>query len=134
MIDHIVKDAILSNLLKKAGDNLSISLNINKSMEDFGCNSAILEAVLQHFEDRGFIDATYMLGGAVYIRLKVTAYDFANHGGFTAQEELLEKNIKKLLLEVESLKPAFGDKVKLITDITSGIASGLTLFHTWNRS
>jgi hypothetical protein len=42
---------------------------------------------------------------------------------------LLEKNIRKLLLEIEALKPAVLDKVKTLTEISSGILNGLDIMH-----
>lgn len=59
--------------------------------------------------------------------LRFEATDFLSHGGFQAQEELLQKNIERLLLEIESLKPAMPTKVETITNIASGIATALGL-------
>jgi hypothetical protein len=41
---------------------------------------------------------------------------------------LLTKNIEKLLVEIESLKPLLPEKVETINSIISGINTGLALF------
>jgi hypothetical protein len=64
----------------------------------------------------------------VALDIKVNAHDFLSHGGFTAQEELLQKNIQKLLLELENLKPSMPEKVSTLTNIAANIATALGLF------
>lgn len=49
-------------------------------------------------------------------------------GGFKAQEELLQANIEKLLLEIEDLKPSLPHKVETITNIAANIATAVGLF------
>lgn len=71
-----------------------------------------------------------MLGGNIRISMKVPAFDFYSHGGFVGQEELLRKNIEKLLLEIESLKPSMPDKISTITSIAGNIATALGLIIT----
>ena len=43
-------------------------------------------------------------------------------------EELLSKNIEKLLLEIESLKPSMPDRINTITTIAANISTALGLF------
>jgi DNA-binding TFAR19-related protein (PDSD5 family) len=63
-----------------------------------------------------------------YLAINVELHDYYLHGGFAAQEELLEKNIKKLLLEIEALKPSMPDKINLLTGIIANISTALGLF------
>lgn len=55
-------------------------------------------------------------------------HDYLRHGGFAAQEELLAKNIQKLILELEGMKPDFSEKAGIITGIAGNIATALSLF------
>lgn len=60
------------------------------------------------------------------------ANDFLLRGGFVAQEELLETNINKLLLEIDNLKKQLGpdqlETVNKLSSIASAVFSGLSLF------
>lgn len=52
----------------------------------------------------------------------VDASDFVCRGGFTLQEDMLDKEVEKLLLEIESLKPTFGDKMEKLSTIAANIS------------
>ena len=56
------------------------------------------------------------------------AFDIFNRGGFVAQENLLQKEVEKLLLEIERLKPTFGDKAEKITTIANNLACIVGIF------
>ena len=58
-----------------------------------------------------------------FLEVHQSAFDLFNRGGFTMKENILQKEIEKLLLEVERLKPSLGDKVERITTIISNIAN-----------
>ena len=66
------------------------------------------------------------------MRLNVEIYDFFNHGGFTAQEELLRANLEKLNLELlklsKELEPSKLETINTITSVVSNIAAALGLF------
>jgi hypothetical protein len=129
MITYDVKDKILEKLVKVSPDML-FELNIFDSLNVFGNNDAIVSAVLDYFENNGLIHQDKSLGGEVNINILVPAHDLVAHGGFKVQEELLQKNIEKLLLEIENLKPSIPDKVETITTIAANIASALGFFLT----
>jgi hypothetical protein len=106
---------------------------LNDSQRIFGYSPKVAEAVLTYFVRVGLIvNPIASNEGYNEYELNVEAFDFANHGGFTNQEVLLEHSIKKLLLEIEKLKPDHSDKVKNITELASSILSGLDIMHKWN--
>ena len=49
--------------------------------------------------------------------LDIKAHDMALHGGFVAQEEHLRNSLKKLELELESLRPSFPERAARISGI-----------------
>ncbi len=133
MIDHIVKDAVLAIMLRNH-HNLDFETDLNNSEEVFGYSPEIVEAISEYFVRIGLITNIVRTNeGYNLYKLNVEVFDFANHGGFRNQEELLEKNIHKLLLEIEALKPAMPDKVKTLTEISSSILSGLDIMHKWGQ-
>ena len=71
------------------------------------------------------------MGGCI-IDLHAEIYDFFNHGGFTAQEELLRANLEKLNLELlklsKDIEPSKLETVSTITAIAGNIATALGLF------
>ena len=125
MISNELKDRVLSEIVNTG---VSVEFNIRSYASDLGCSGDELDAVIRHFEARHLLNAKRCLGGRVLVTVEVDAHDFVRRGGFTAQEELLKKNIEKLLLEIESLKPSMPDKVEQITSIAGSIATALGLF------
>ena len=131
MIDHVTKDAVLAVLLRDNKD-LEFAVDLNEAQEIFGCSPEIAEAILEYFKRKGLItNPIRSLQGYNEYQLNIEAFDFANHGGFTGQEELLEKNIHKLLLEVESLKPSMPDKIKTLSEIAAAVLTSLDIMHKW---
>ena len=83
-----------------------------------------LEAILAYFKRLRLI-GSYNLRHqvpAVSVLLYTDAFDIFNRGGFYAQEELLQKEVQKLLLEIERLKPTLGDEIEKISTIGNNIA------------
>ena len=60
----------------------------------------ILNPILTYFNRIGLIAELNSRRDAIHLILQVEAHELYLRGGFTAQEELLETNIKKLLLEM----------------------------------
>lgn len=85
--------------------------------------------VLRQFAQKGLIsDFNPGNDNSMRFLLNIDAQDYLLHGGFTAQEELIQKNLEKLLLEIDSLKPSMPDRVETITGIISGLTTALGLF------
>lgn len=127
MINYELKDKILFKLVNES-PNMVFHFDSNQSQTIFECNRNVIRAILDDFENHGLIKQQGFLGGGVMVNILVPAHDLLIHGGFRANEELLTRNIEKLLLEIESLKPSFPDKVEKLTAIASGISSALGLF------
>lgn len=85
-------------------------------------------AILRQMERQGLVEEVSYSSCLISFLTRTEAHDFVRHGGYFAQEELLTKNIKKLILEIEELKPKFPEKAAAIASITSGIATALGLF------
>jgi hypothetical protein len=126
MITPELKDTILRYFIEHPNQRFDIDLH--KKAKDYNIDDDTLEIILDYFEQMGFFEQVKLPGGTIIFSMKVPAYDFYSHGGFTAQEELLQKNIQKLLLEIESLKPVIPDKVSTITTIAANITTALGLF------
>ncbi len=123
-----LKDKILKEFIDAGGVNLQ--LNIHETAKEYEIDYEVLEIILDDFENSGFFEQMKMLGGNIRISMKVPAFDFYSRGGFVGLEELLKKNIEKLLLEIESLKPSMPDKISTITSIAGNIATALGLMLT----
>jgi hypothetical protein len=119
------KDDFLNFLINKGP---VIRINVNESQKEFNMTRDSLYMILDHFKNLGFISIENAGKSFYEIFLKIPAYDYHSHGGFRAQEDLLSKNIQKLLLEIESLKPSMPDKISTITTIVANISTALGLF------
>ncbi|MDR2002123.1 MAG: hypothetical protein LBQ74_03760 [Prevotella sp.] len=126
LITPELKDRILKEFVETSCINLAV--NIRDMAKDYNIDRDTMEVILDHFENLGFFEQTKMLGGIIRFRMLVPAFDFFAHGGFTAQEELLKKNLEKLILEIETLKPSMPAKAETLTSIISNITTALGLF------
>jgi hypothetical protein len=126
LITPELKDRILKEFVKTTGVNLKT--NIRDLAKKYEIDCGTMEIILDHFENLGFFKQRKMLGGTIHFRMLVPASDFFAHGGFTAQEELLKKNLERLILEIESLRPSMPAKAETLTSIISNIATALGLF------
>ena len=125
MINTEIKDKVLKALCENCQPE-RMSKQLDKwLLAETGYDFETIDAVLKYFERKGLISDSNVRRVAISLCVRIDAIDFFNHGGFFAQEELLEQNIKKLLLEIESLKPSMPNKVQTITSIASGIATAL---------
>ena len=127
MINCKVKDKILFKIVSESPE-MTFAFDSEDSPEIFGYNQELVGSVLDYFESIGLIDQDKFLGGELMLEILIPAHDLVSHGGFTAKEELLTKNIENLLLEIESLKPLVPDKVETINSIITGISAGLAAF------
>lgn len=116
------KDLILSFLCEKGS-----YINIAKlTYAEFPVNGREkIVGIMQHFQRLNLIDNYSFNVYGVSFRLLFEASEFLSKGGFKSQEELLQANIQKLLLEIEDLKPSLPQKVEVITSIASGITTAL---------
>jgi hypothetical protein len=125
LITPQLKDKILNDIVSKG---IIQVYDINKYANNYDLDTNELYATLKQFEEKGLLKIKPNFGDAIELNVKVNAHDFLLHGGFTAQEELLVKNLEKLLLEIESLKPSMPEKVSTLTNIAANIATAMGLF------
>jgi hypothetical protein len=122
MISPDLKDRALKKIVDGGIDE---DHTITHYASELECSPDELRMVIRDFEARHLISTTRVKGDCVIVTAEVNAHDFVRRGGFAVQEELLQKNIEKLLLEIESLKPSMPDRVEKITSIIGGISTAL---------
>jgi hypothetical protein len=126
LITPQLKDKILNDIVNEG--IVVQPYDVDKCANNYDLDDKELNAILEQFEKKELIKITPDFGDAITLNVKVNAHDYLLHGGFTAQEELLAKNLEKLLLEIESLKPSMPEKVSTITNIAANIATAMGLF------
>ena len=104
-----------------------VVINTADFLKKADVNSRAAFAILNYFKRIGIIEDLSFMHSAPEFRLVINteAFDIANRGGFVVQEQLLQKEVEKLLLEIERLKPTLGDKAEHISTIANNIA-GIT--------
>lgn len=126
MITPSIKDALLNKLVE--GDTFRKSFDLVQLSKELGLPSEALDALLRYFEELGLCRVRRFLGGRFDVMLDIKAHDMALHGGFVAQEEHLRNSLKKLELELESLRPSFPERAARISGIVADIGTVLSLF------
>jgi len=107
---------------------INMESNLHGLANNFNIDCEVLDAILSNFERLNLCRVDRFIGGRIDIVLNAEAHDLVRLGGFTAQDELLKKNIEKLLLELENLRHDFPEKAERIAAIIGGISSALALF------
>jgi hypothetical protein len=126
-IDFEARDLVLKSLCTHLSPEKYVTPGTQDLIHDTGVDFDSLSAILNYFQRVGFISSLGVHRSSMSMILHLEAFDFFNRGGFYAQEELLQKNIEKLLLEIESLKPSMPDKVNTITSIAANLATAFGL-------
>lgn len=124
MIDCRLKDKILFKIVDESPE-MTFAFDVEDSKEIFGFNPELVGSVLDYFETIGLIDQDKYLEGGILLEILIPAHDLVTLGGFTAKEELLTNNLKKLLLEMEEIKAQVPEKAEIIGELISGISSGM---------
>lgn len=124
-IKYTDKDKILSYLVEAENitpESLSF-VDFKDMQEKTGYNPIFINAVLEGFQQEGIISDLNLRysSPSFFLIVHQSAFDLFNRGGFTMQENLLQKEVEKLLLEIERLKPSLGDKIEQITTIANNI-------------
>lgn len=129
MITPAIKDKLLRYLI--AQEQIDLEIDFHDLYEQTGIRFDLANMILEHFDRHGLILYQGYIGGCC-INLKAEIFDFFNHGGFTAQEELLRANLEKLNLELlklsKDLEPSVLEKANTITAIAGSVATALGLF------
>lgn len=131
IITSQIKDIVLESLL--SADNPSFVFDYQDSKTKYDISPDYVELILNEFVRLGLIKAKFFIGNSALIHVQAMAMDLFNHGGFTAEEDLLKNNIEKLRLELDvlskQLEPKFIEKASHLAQIASAVMQGLTLFR-----
>ena len=126
-ITYYDKDKNLSYLIKcdTVYPHEHSMVDFEEMQETTGYSPRLINAILEGFQEEGLISNLNLRfsSPSFFLEVHQSAFDLFNRGGFTMKENILQKEIEKLLLEVERLKPSLGDKVERITTIISNIAN-----------
>lgn len=131
MITNEIKDRILFDLTSQ--DKTSLDFSAIEMSQRLNIPFDIIVTVINHFIKIGFVRLpSWSKPSGGKIEVQVEAYDFANHGGYLVQEELLKANIQKLGLEIDVLEQELSPKglesAEKIASISSAILSALSFF------
>ncbi len=123
------KDKLLRYMCEHCTPEAMVQLDVNALLAA-GIAKQQLPALLSYFTRIGLIsEPGYRHSAPLFSTIVYTeAFDLFNRGGFTVQEQLLEQEVEKLLLEIEALKPTLGDKVVKLLSIAGSISALLKPF------
>jgi len=128
MITPKLKDCVLKCLLSKTNISpdaeYSVPISMSTIADECGTKTKFIRSIIVQFNELNLIESSFNAHPIVLVSaIKADAYDLISRGGFVVKEELLEKEIKKLLLEIESLKSSFPEKAERFTSIIAGIST-----------
>ena len=124
MITFKEKDLLLAFLCENCEPESNFSFSQQECLNVTGLKQLEINSILQYFLRIGIIGSFNFRYSCsvIYVELRMEALDILNRGGFTAQENMLQKEVEKLLLEIERLKPSIGDKIEQVSTIANNIA------------
>lgn len=127
-----LKDKVLNYLCSECIPEQVVSGNTEEIIRDLKISFNSFSAILRQFTRYGFIEDLNLRSNAIHFILLLDAVDYKERGGFTMQEEILEANINKFLLEIEKLKnelePKYLETANKIAGVGSTIISAISLF------
>lgn len=131
MITPAIKDKVLMAIV--AGNLPGIFLRYEQLFPDHEISNDELRLILEQFVVDGLLKTLQLRTVGVYVAFPTAKlFDFFNHGGFTAQEELLRANLEKLNLELlklsKEIEPSKLEAINAITAIAASVATALGLF------
>jgi hypothetical protein len=136
MITPKDKDKVLNAIIIRDEEakkhEFEISYNDFFPDGDISCDD--FRIILEQFNKIGLLSyMTGISGNSFYIHVTASLFDYYNHGGFVAQEEILLANLQKLGYELEILSkeanPNLLERIGNITEIAASVATALGLFR-----
>ena len=126
LITPQLKDKLLNGLVEL--DKIQINTSV-KSLSDYiAAGQDVVLCLLDHFEHSGICSIKRYVGGNLTIILDAKAYDMQRRGGFTALEDLYQKQLVKLEKELEKLSKVFPDKTTIINTALATIRTVMSFF------
>lgn len=133
IITPAIKDKILFFLCSEASVEQTSQCETPELLKQLELDFDTFNAIMVQFERFGLVEDLNIRRAHLSFILRVDAHDYAQKGGFSAQEEVFKSNVEKLILEIENLKkqlaPNHLETANKISSIASAIFSGLTLFQ-----
>lgn len=125
------KDSVLKLLCTSFTPEQLVQFSVPAALKKLDLTFDEFNAIMKSFQRLGFIGELNLRRNVGFTVLQVEANDYYLRGGFAFQEDLLEKNIEKLLLEVDNLKKQLAPKhletVNKISSISATILTGISL-------
>ncbi|WP_169720025.1 hypothetical protein [Dyadobacter alkalitolerans] len=126
MITAEVKDLVLRYLVEnfEVGDQRVIT----ESHLIHGITGGQLLGIIEQFGRMKLVECdsqATLAASFLLVSLNVDAHDFIQHGGFYGRYELFQKNVEKLLWEVEKLERVDGPQQQQVGDIRKKIGEYL---------
>ncbi|NUY79660.1 hypothetical protein HUK80_02035 [Flavobacterium sp. MAH-1] len=133
MITPQLKDRVLKCLCENIQPESHVQIDVDVFLKTAEIEFDNLNSILRYFDRIGFIEELNCRRDALWLVLRVEAIDFFRRGGFYGQEELLENNLQKLLLEIDHLNKQLGpnnlETLNKLASISSAVISGIGLFN-----
>ncbi len=124
-----LKDKVLNYLIDTTPLFGMRTINVDEEAEKIEVAQSFFSECIKYFSRKGLLEYQAFMGGEMLINFKMEAHDFAQHGGFVAEEEMLGIQFEKLLTEVKALKSQIGqDKFDKITGIMTAITAYYSTF------
>lgn len=131
IIGPIQKDKVLAILCTQTTPEQFNNWDITSLLKELSFSFDELQAILTYFERIGFVAELNLRRAAGHWIVRVEANDYYLRGGFAFHEDLLEQNIKKLLLEIDNLNKQLGpnhlETANKLSSIASTILTGISL-------
>jgi hypothetical protein len=119
MINSYTKDVIIKWLITNFEPTPQIQVSSSDLAACFDISDHVLRLFLKQLHRMQIIDYSELGAGHIMLMPHMELYDFHSRGGFTVQDELLKKNIEKLHLEIEKLKPHFSEKAGMFANLSA---------------
>lgn len=122
------KDLLLRILCENCEPERLVHVNKSELYKLTGIDNSATNAMLAQMVRMGLLEQAIENHSAFDIIVRADAFDFLGRGAFTIQEELLQKNIEKLLKEIDNLEPSRSEQAERIASIASAIMTALGFF------
>lgn len=110
-----------------------VKVDYGQIADSFDLDIPSVRAIYEQFMEYGFIIFTTKFNGGALLNIKANAFDFKNHGGFEAKDEILKANIEKLSLEIDKLykdmQPDLQTRAKDLLQIATNIGNMIKLLN-----
>ncbi|TWI80558.1 hypothetical protein IQ13_3236 [Lacibacter cauensis] len=129
-----LKDKLLEYIVKNAELEKHVFGHREQFVKETELSISLLQAALYQFERLGLLKDVGI--GSLSVEFTATAelHDFYLRGGFTVKEEILEKNIEKLMFEIDHLKKSLTpdqlDTANRLSSIAQGIGAAVQILTT----